>query len=64
MSIILPISFVATLLCVLVAIDWPLYQQILFLGAALSATVCACSLEAWGCQEAPARREEERSSHE
>jgi hypothetical protein len=35
----LPISFLATLLCVLVAIDWALYQQILFVGAALSATV-------------------------
>jgi hypothetical protein len=61
MSPILPISFLATLLCVLVAIDWPLYQQILFVGAALSATVWACSLEAWSCQEAPVRSEDERS---
>ena len=53
MSPILPISFVATLVCVLVAIDWALYQQILFVGAALSATVWVCSLEAWSCQEAP-----------
>ena len=44
MSPVLPISFVVTLLCVLVAIDWALYQQILFVGAALSATVWACSL--------------------
>ena len=36
MSPILPISFVVTLLCVLVAINWPLYQQILFVGAALT----------------------------
>ena len=56
MSPILPISFVATLLCVLVAIDWALYQQILFVGAALSATVWVCSLEAWSCQEARRRR--------
>ena len=62
MSPILPISFVATLLCVLVAIDWALYQQILFVGAALSATVSVCSLEAWSCQEAPVRSEE-RSHH-
>ena len=61
MSLILPISFVATLLCVLVAIDWALYQQILFLGAALSATVWACSLEAWSCREAPVRSADERS---
>ena len=61
MSVILPISFVATLLCVLLAIDWALYQQILFVGAALSATVWACSLEAWSCQEASVRSEGERS---
>ena len=60
MSPILPISFLATLLCVLLAIDWALYQQILFVGAALSATVWVCSLEAWSCQEAPARTEDER----
>jgi hypothetical protein len=59
MSPILPISFVATLICVLVAIDWELYQQILFVGAALSATVWVCALEAWSCQEAPARSEDE-----
>jgi hypothetical protein len=63
MSPILPISFVATLLCVLVAIDWALYQQILFVGAALSATVLVCSLEAWSCQEAPVRSEDERTRH-
>ena len=51
MSIILPISFVATLVCVLVAIDWALYQQILFVGAALSATVCVSLLEDWGCRK-------------
>jgi hypothetical protein len=62
MSPILSISFVATLLCVLVAIDWALYQQILFVGAALSATVWVCALEAWSCQEAPGKREEERRS--
>ena len=59
MSPILPISFVATLLCVLFAIDWALYQQILFVGAALSATVWVCLLEAWSCQEAPTRNEDE-----
>jgi hypothetical protein len=65
MSPILPISFVATLLCVLVAIDWALYQQILFVGAALSATVWVCALEAWSCQEAPApvRSDDERRGY-
>jgi hypothetical protein len=63
MSPILPISFVATLLCVLVAIDWALYQQILFVGAALSATVWVCSLEAWSCQEAPAKGEDEHGHY-
>ncbi len=63
MSPILPISFVATLLCVLVAIDWPLYQQVLFVGAALSATVWVCALEAWSCQEAPAKSEDERGHY-
>jgi hypothetical protein len=63
MSPVLPISFLATLLCVLFAIDWALYQQVLFVGAALSATVWACALEAWSCQEAPVRTEDERSRH-
>ncbi len=59
MFAILPISFIITLLCVLLAIDWPLYQQVLFLGAAVSATVWACSLEAWSCQGASVRAEDE-----
>ena len=63
MSPILPISFVATLLCVLVAIDWPLYQQILFVGAALWATVWFCALEAWSCQEVPVKRDDERPTY-
>jgi hypothetical protein len=63
MSLLLPISFVVTLLCVLFAIDWAFYQQILFVGAALSATVMVCSLEAWSCQEAPVRSEDQRSHH-
>lgn len=63
MSPILPISFVATLLCVLVAIDWALYQQILFVGAALSATVWVCSLEAWSCQDAPAKSDDEHGHY-
>jgi hypothetical protein len=63
MSLLLPISFIATLLCVLVAIDWALYQQILFVGAALSATVWVCSLEAWSTQGGPISEDERRSRH-
>jgi hypothetical protein len=63
MSPILPISFLATLLCVLVAIDWALYQQILFVGAALSATVWVCSLEAWSTQGPPASADDRSSSY-
>jgi hypothetical protein len=64
MSAILPISFVVTLLCVLLAIHWPLYQQILFLGAALSATVWVCSLEAWSTSRgAPASEDEQGRGH-
>ena len=63
MSPILPISFLATLLCVLVAIDWALYQQILFVGAALSATVWVCSLEAWSTQAPPASADDRSSSY-
>ena len=63
MSPILPISFVATLLCVLIAIDWALYQQILFVGAALSATVWVCSLEAWSTQGPPASADDPSRSY-
>ena len=63
MSIVLPVSFLATLLCVLVAIDWALYQQLLFVGAALSATVWVCSLEAWATQGPPANADERSNSY-
>jgi hypothetical protein len=59
MSLIVPISFLVTLLCVLVAIDWALYQQILFVGAALSATVWVSSLEAWSTQATPVSEDEQ-----
>jgi hypothetical protein len=63
MSLILPVSFVVTLLCVLIAVDWALYQQILFVGAALSATVWVCSLEAWSCQAAVTSEDERSHSY-
>jgi hypothetical protein len=58
MSAMLPISFLLTLLCVLAAIDWPLFQQLLFVGAAAAATIMVCSLEAWSSREAPVREKD------
>jgi hypothetical protein len=54
-----PISFLATLLSVLAAIDWPLFEQLLFVGAAAAATVLICSFEAWSFRERPVRTDDE-----
>ena len=59
MSPILPISFLLTLLCALGAVEGVLFQQLMFVGAALSATVLVCSLEAWSAREIPVRSDEE-----
>lgn len=58
MSVILPISFLATLLCLFGAIDGSLFRQLLFAGAAASAMVMVCSLEAWSAREIPVRSED------
>jgi hypothetical protein len=60
MSPILPISLFITVLCIFGAIDGVLYQQLLFVGAAIAATILVCSFEAWSAREAPAPREDER----
>lgn len=60
MSPILPISFLLTLLCALGAVEGVLFQQLLFVGAALSATILVCSLEAWSAREIPVRADDER----
>jgi hypothetical protein len=60
MSTILPISFLATLLCAFGAVEGVLFQQFLFVGAALSATILVCSLEAWSAREIPVRIDDER----
>lgn len=60
MSPILPISLLLTVLCMLGAMNGVLYQQLLFVGAAISATVLVCSVEAWNAREAPAPREDDR----
>jgi hypothetical protein len=57
---ILPISFLVTVLCALGAIEGVLFQQLLFVGAALSATILVCSLEAWSAREIPVRTDDER----
>jgi hypothetical protein len=61
MSPILPISLLVTVLCVFGAIEGVLDQQLLFIGAAIAATILVCSFEAWSAREAPARSEDERS---
>jgi hypothetical protein len=61
MSPILPISLLVTVLCVFGAMDGVLFQQLLFVGAAVAATILVCSIEAWTAQEGPVRSENERS---
>jgi hypothetical protein len=58
MSLILPISFLVTLLCLFGAIDGALFRQLLFAGAAVAATVMVCALEAWSAREIRIRNED------
>jgi hypothetical protein len=60
MSPILPISFLVTLLCAFGAVQGVVFQQLLFAGAALSATILVCSLEAWSAREILVRSDDER----
>jgi hypothetical protein len=62
MSPILPISFLLTLLCAFGAVEGVLFQQLMFVGAALSATILVCSVEAWSAREIPVRSDDERES--
>jgi hypothetical protein len=65
MSPILPISFLLTLLCAFGAVEGVLYQQLIFVGAALSATILVCSVEeAWSAREIPVRSDDERESRD
>ena len=59
MSPILPISFLVTLLCAFGAVEGMLFQQLMFVGAALSATMLVCSFEAWSAREIPVRSDDE-----
>jgi hypothetical protein len=60
MSPILPISFLVTLLCAFEAVQGVLFQELMFAGAALSATILVCSFEAWSAREIPVRSDDER----
>ena len=59
MSPILLISFLVTLLCAFGAVEGALFQQLMFVGAALAATILVCSLEAWSAREIPVRADDE-----
>ncbi len=59
MSPILPISLLVTLLCTYGAVEGVLFQQLMFVGAALSATILVCSLEAWSAREIPVPSDDE-----
>jgi hypothetical protein len=59
MSPILPISFLVTLLCAFGAIEGVPFQQLMFVGAALSATILVCSFDAWSAREIPVRNDDE-----
>jgi hypothetical protein len=59
MSPILPISFLVTVLCAFGAVEGMLFQQLMFVGAALSATILVCSFEAWSAREIPVRGNDE-----
>ena len=58
MSPILPISFLVTLLCAFGAVEGGCFE-LMFVGAALSATILVCSFEAWSAREIPVRSDDE-----
>jgi hypothetical protein len=58
MSPILPISLLVTVLCIFGAVDGVLFQQLLFVGAAVATTILVCSIEAWSAREVPVRSED------
>ncbi len=59
MSPILPISLLVTLLCAFGAVEGVFFQQLMFVGAALSATILVCSFEAWSARGIPVRADDE-----
>jgi hypothetical protein len=59
MSPVLPISLLITVLCIIGAMDGILFQQLLFVGAAVAATVLVCCFEAWSARGASEQSEDE-----
>jgi hypothetical protein len=45
--------------CAFGAVEGVLFQQLMFVGAALSATILVCSFEAWSAREIPVRADDE-----
>jgi hypothetical protein len=41
------------------AVEGALFQQLMFVGAALSAMILVCSFEAWSAREIPVRSDDE-----
>jgi hypothetical protein len=62
MSPILPISFLLTPLCALGAFEGVILQQLMLVGAALSATILVCAAEAWSVREIPVRSDDQRDA--
>ena len=60
MSPVLPISLLIAVFCLIGAIDGILFQQLLFVGAAVAAIVLVCLFEAWAAGERPIESEDDR----
>jgi hypothetical protein len=48
-------SFLLALVFGVLAIEVPPIQSLMLVGACFAATIFCCALEAWSCQETPAR---------
>jgi hypothetical protein len=64
MSPAVPISFLITLLCVLIAIDWPVLQQFMLVGATAGATVFFCYIEGLELKDRPVRSDDGAETRE
>jgi hypothetical protein len=59
MSAVVLISGAITVCCLVLAVDWAIYQQLLLVLAAVSAIVLVASLEAWDRHGTPPSTEHE-----
>ena len=48
-------SLLLALVFGILAVEVPPFQSLMLVGACFAATIFCCALEAWSCQEAPAR---------